>query len=88
MLLIYLNQLKEIFIKTLLWKRKKKTVSLPIPNNISIEEKLVEGISVSVKLYGKALGMEYNNNSSSDDYNIADDDIIHSDQFWLFFKKS
>ena len=34
-----------------------------------------------IKFYGKALGMEYNNNSNSDDYNITDDDIIHSDQF-------
>lgn len=53
MLLIYLNQLKEIFIKTLLWKRKKKTVSLPIPNNISIEEKLVEGISAWLSFMAK-----------------------------------
>lgn len=41
----------------------------------------MEGISVCVTFYDKALGMEYNNNSSSDDYNITDDDNIHSDQF-------
>lgn len=41
----------------------------------------MEGISVCVTFYDKALGMECNNNSSSDDYNITDDDSIHSDQF-------
>ena len=81
MLLIYLNQLKRDIYQNISLKEKKKTVSLPIPNNISIEEKLVEGINVCVTFYDKALGMEYNNNSSSDDYNITDDDSIHSDQF-------
>lgn len=42
----------------------------------------MEGINVCVTFYDKALGMEYNNNSSSDDdYNITDDDSIHSNQF-------